>query len=264
MDPDSPAGRTARPTLAVPGSRLARLEHALARRVAFRRAGMRQARPAVSFSFDDFPLSAGTTGAALLEQAGARGTYYVATGLLGTQTEHWQVAGAGMVSDLHARGHEIALHTHGHGPVPDMPVAAFEADLAANRAALAGLVPEGDRASFAYPFGLAGLRHKRRMARHARSSRSIQPGINRGTIDPDFLLAHELIDPFFSPGDIGRLFDDLAEGGGWLIFFSHDVSADPSPFGVSPGLLATALSEARSRDLDILTVGAALDHFGLA
>lgn len=258
------AGASTRNATGAPGSRLARLEHAIARRLPFRRAPMRAAAPAVSFSFDDFPLSAATHGAALLEQAGARGTFYTATGLLGTAGEHWQVAGPEAVRDLGARGHEIGLHTHSHNPLPDMRPAAFEADLAANRAALQALFPELGNVTFAYPFGLTGLVHKRRIGRLAPASRSIQSGINRGSVDLDFLLANELIDAFLSPAQVTALIDDTSRNGGWLIFFSHDVSPAPSPFGVTPALLAHAIAEARRRDLAILPVRQALDHFGLA
>ncbi|WP_439574514.1 polysaccharide deacetylase family protein [Phreatobacter sp.] len=248
----------------MPGTRLARLEHALARRLPFRRAPMRKARPVVSFTFDDFPLSAATHGAPLLERAGGRGTYYVASGLLDTATEHWQVAGPDVVRDLHARGHEIGLHTHSHRPLPEMRMAAFEADLANNRATLHRLVPDLADTTFAYPFGLTGIAHKRRIGRHVPASRSIQPGINRGSVDLDFLLAHELIDAFLSPAEVSALIDDTSRNGGWLIFFSHDVSDRPGPFGVSPGLLTHAIAEAGRNDLAILPVRQALDHFGLA
>lgn len=257
-------GPSTRDALGAPGSRLARLEHALARRLPFRRAAMRAARPAVSFSFDDFPVSAATHGAPLLEQAGARGTFYAATGLLGAVTEHWRVAGPDALRDLHARGHEIGLHTHGHAPLPDMRPGVFEADMAANRSALEALLPDIGDVTFAYPFGLTGLGHKRRIGRFAPASRSIQPGINRGPVDLDFLLANELIDDFLSPGQVTALIEETSRSHGWLILFSHDVSPSPSPFGVTPGLLAHAISEARRCDLAILPVRQALDHFGLA
>lgn len=248
----------------LPGSRLARLEHALARRVAFRRMRMRDAGPVVSFTFDDFPLSAATQGAPILEQAGARGTYYVATGLLGTDAPYWRVADPDVVRDLHARGHEIGLHTHSHHPVPDMGPAAFAADLAANRAALARIVPDLGDLTFAYPFGLAGLRQKHRIGRLALASRSIQPGINRGAIDPDFLLANELIEALLPRERLSALLDDVTRSGGWLIFFNHDIASEPSPFGATPELLAFAIAEARRRGLTILPVRQALGHFGLA
>ena len=43
--------------------------------------------PIVSFTFDDFPRTAFSTGGAILEQFGARGTYYAALGLMNTSNE---------------------------------------------------------------------------------------------------------------------------------------------------------------------------------
>src|SRR5262245_55669942 len=52
---------------------------------------MRNDRPLVSFTFDDVPDSAYTNGARILEDFGARGTFYVAAGTCGYQDEHWRV-----------------------------------------------------------------------------------------------------------------------------------------------------------------------------
>ena len=38
------------------------------------------------------------------------------------------------------------------------------------------------------------------------------------------------------------LIGDCARRGGWLIFYTHDVTPTPSPWGCSPGLFAAALA----------------------
>ena len=43
----------------------------------------------VSFTFDDVPKSAATVGAPMLEEYGARGTFYVAGGLVDRWSGHW-------------------------------------------------------------------------------------------------------------------------------------------------------------------------------
>ncbi len=43
--------------------------------------------PIVSFTFDDFPRSAYTVGGAILEEFGARGTYYATAGLMNRSNE---------------------------------------------------------------------------------------------------------------------------------------------------------------------------------
>ena len=53
---------------------------------------LRNSTPMVSFTFDDLPKSAVTTGAGMLEAHGARGTFYVAGSLVGADAPDW-VAG---------------------------------------------------------------------------------------------------------------------------------------------------------------------------
>ena len=55
--------------------------------------------PIVSFTFDDFPRTAYSVGGAILEKFGARGTYYVAAGLMNTSGELGEQSHA---DDLHS------------------------------------------------------------------------------------------------------------------------------------------------------------------
>ena len=71
-------------------------------------------RPMLSFSFDDAPLTAATTGARLLEARGLRGTYYVSAGLSGQDAPMGVCAGADDYRRLAEAGHEIACHTFSH------------------------------------------------------------------------------------------------------------------------------------------------------
>ena len=75
---------------------------------------MRNAAPLVSFTFDDAPDTAYTNGAAILEQHGLRGTFYIATGILGDADRHWRVIDRTQVRALYDQGHEIGCHTFSH------------------------------------------------------------------------------------------------------------------------------------------------------
>jgi peptidoglycan/xylan/chitin deacetylase (PgdA/CDA1 family) len=70
--------------------------------------------PVVSFTFDDVPDSAYLNGAAILEDHGIRGTFYIAGGTCGTQEEYWRVIDQEQVGALHDAGHEIGCHTFSH------------------------------------------------------------------------------------------------------------------------------------------------------
>jgi peptidoglycan/xylan/chitin deacetylase (PgdA/CDA1 family) len=241
-----------------------RIVHTIARRVPFRTADLRLERPIVSFSFDDFPVSAHETGARILEDHDARGTFYAATGLLGQKRALWTIAGGDAIRDLHGNGHEIGLHTHSHRPSYLMDRRQFVADLAANRAALRRILPDLANETFAYPFGLSGLAQKRSLGRLARASRSVQRGLNIGRMDLDFIRAYELTDRGLSREELDRLLDETAARTGWLVFLTHDIAETPTRFGASPALLSAALEGAAKRGLDILPIRDALTRIGVS
>lgn len=242
----------------------ARLDHMVGRRWPFRSTRVALERPVVSISFDDFPLSAYSHGAPILEERGVRGTYYVATGLAGMTTPHWTVASDAETIDLHRRGHEIGLHSHGHRAAATMRPAAFAADLAANRARLRRLLPDLRKETYAYPYGLCGLMQKRHLATTVRASRSVQAGINTGRMDLDFIKAVEISARIIDAERLDRWLDQVEAARGWLVFFTHDVSDTPSPYGASIAMLARVVERTQARGIDILPVGAALDRIGLS
>jgi hypothetical protein len=61
---------------------------------------------------------------------------------------------------------------------------------------------------------------------------------------------------------IDRVYDGLVDANGWLIFYGHDVTAEPSPFGCTPSLLRHALDAAAKRGVAIMTVAGALNAAG--
>lgn len=241
-----------------------RLAHTVARRLCFRAALVALDRPIVSFTFDDFPASAHELGAPLLEARGCRGTFYAATGLLGQKQPLWTVAGPDAVAALHAAGHEIGLHGHSHRPAQLMPGRMFAADLAANRAALRRLAPGLAGETFAYPFGITGLAQKRALAGLVRATRSVQPGLNAGRIDLDFIRAYELGERGIARAALDGLFEAAAARRAWLVFLTHDIAERPSRFGTTPSLLAAAIDGALARGMAVLPVREALDRIGLA
>ena len=238
------------------------LSHSLARRLPFRTVDIQLERPILSISFDDFPLSAYETGAPILEDRGVRGTYYTCSGQLGLATSLWTVAPASAVTELHRRGHEIGLHTHSHRKVFELSPAELTADIAANRAALRRLLPGTSDETFAYPYGFSGLRQKKLLGQLARASRSVQPAINVGRLDLDFIKAFELIDICHTRASISALLDQACRQNGWIVLLTHDVADSPTRFGCSPALLAATIEEAQRRDMAILPIAAALDVIG--
>jgi peptidoglycan/xylan/chitin deacetylase (PgdA/CDA1 family) len=247
--------------MAVP-SLMARVRHKLASHLPVAPFNATSEAPVVSFTFDDVPLSAATEGAALIEEAGARATYYISGGLMGQRTEEWEVIGPDRMIDLHASGHEIGCHSHSHSRADMLSPAAIEADIARNHQALRAIEPSLPLENFAYPYGQTNYGWKKRLNRHFRSSRGIRPRINAGATDAQFLHAVPLINRDVDEGGVERAFEQAAKAKGWLIFYSHDVTASPSPYGCTPKLLRHALKTAERFGVRIDTVGAALNRIG--
>ena len=218
--------------------------------------------PMVSFTFDDVPDSAATIGAPMLEEYDARGTFYIAGGLVDEWSGHWTGISADNIVGLHRKGHEIGCHTFSHTRTTDLGAAAMNAEMEKNRRYLLALAPSIRLENFAYPFGFASVSRKRQLAKAFRSARSILPGVNSGTVDRQFLRSVPLIERYIDCEGIDRAFDEAVAKNGWLIFYSHDVEATPSPFGCSPALLRHALEAASRRKVPILSVAHALRRAG--
>jgi peptidoglycan/xylan/chitin deacetylase (PgdA/CDA1 family) len=222
----------------------------------------RLARPLVSVSFDDAPVSAAERGAAMVEATGGRATFYIAAGLLGAVEPAFPIMERKAVAELARRGHEIGCHTFHHRPVSALGAEGLAAEARLNAEAMRALVPGLPLENFAYPLGVVRLAAKRRAASLYRSSRGIHRGLNRGLIDLQHLRAEPLVDGLNGRGDLDVLLDAVMAQCGWLILYTHDIAERPSPFGATPGLLAHLLEGAARRGLPVLPVGAALDEIG--
>ncbi len=213
--------------------------------------------PTISFTFDDFLLNSATTGAAVLERHGARGTFYVNGGKLGGAGELGSVGDAALLARVHAAGHEIGCHTHGHLDLFRAGSRAIEADLDRNAACLDALLGPARR-SFAYPYGHAPLRAKRLCARRFLGARWVAGDINGPALDRALIHAQALETPRDDRPLLAALIAQVAREGGWLVFYAHDVTATPSLYGVTPQDLDWCVSEARAAGCAIRTVAEVL------
>ena len=234
-----------------------KVSHRLAMHLHVDRFQLRNPAPMVSFTFDDLPKSAVTTGADLLEAHGARGTFYVSGGLVGVSTPEWAAGDADDVLALHRRGHEIGCHTFSHQRACDLDEASLADEIVRNRDYFRALDPSIEIKTFAYPFGYGSFARKPQLRSEFQTCRSIVPGVNSGSVDLQFLHAIPLIDRQMTPDRIERAFDEAQATNGWLIFYGHDVADPPSAYGCSPDLLAHALEAAARRKIPALTMAEA-------
>jgi peptidoglycan/xylan/chitin deacetylase (PgdA/CDA1 family) len=230
----------------------------LARYVALERRRLVNVAPMVSFTFDDAATSAGLAGAERLERMGGRGTYYVASVLIGRSESGYAVMDRDALRELHRKGHEIGLHGHAHRAVCDLSAQGFRDDLQKNREWLQA-IDDGIRpTNYAYPYGLAAFARKRQLRGLVASSRTTLPGIVADAFDPQFLRCVELADERLTRERLAGYLDAAARSTGWLIFCSHDVAAAPSRHGCTLGLFQRALDGAVSRGLEFVTIAAGL------
>ncbi|MGO8911916.1 MAG: polysaccharide deacetylase family protein [Bradyrhizobium sp.] len=216
----------------------------------------------VSFTFDDTPRSAAAVGVPILDGYNARATFYVAGGLVDKWSGHWAGISADEIVGLHREGHEIACHTFSHTRTTDLDAAALACEIEDNRRYLLGLDPSIRIENFAYPYGLGSVLRKAQLRKIFHSSRGIVPGVNSGVADLQFLRATPLINRDIDRDGVDRAFDKAVATNGWLIFYSHDVATEPSPYGCTPSLLRHALNAALRRNVAVLSVTDALRAAG--
>jgi peptidoglycan/xylan/chitin deacetylase (PgdA/CDA1 family) len=225
----------------------------------FRREVAFTAGPVVSFTFDDFPRTACHIGAPVLERAGVRGTYYVALGLMGTTNECGEQFHREDLTRLRESGHELASHTYGHVSGREMQVEQFAADVEKGRRAIAE-VAGSDSGNFAYPFGHATLRTKRAVGPKLASSRGIVGGLNGPQVDLNLLRANSLYGGEEQAERVAALIAENAQRKSWLIFYTHDVQPNPSPYGCTPALLEAAVASAKQSGAQVLSVQEAMNR----
>ena len=102
-----------------------------------RTVAMGNQRAIVSFTFDDFPRSAVSNGAGLLEDHGARGTFYLTGSYCGRVINDIPQYGGEDLATLAGAGHETGCHTFTHARVSTLSAAALTREIDLNAAFVA-------------------------------------------------------------------------------------------------------------------------------
>jgi peptidoglycan/xylan/chitin deacetylase (PgdA/CDA1 family) len=248
-----PRGEQARPARL-----LGKLSRFAARTIATKTLPLTNEKPLVSFTFDDAPESACTTGAALLEEYKARGTYYISGAGCGAAGYCGRLATAEDLKALAARGHEIGCHTYSHTAVARVSRQKLSAETSRNAAFLQGVQSASELYNFAYPYGEFSLTTKLYLQKQFDSCRSLIPGVNVGSADLGALKSCGLQNTSIDRHGVAAIIAEAVRRNGWLIFSCHDVAAQPSRFGVSPDLFAYAIMTARGAGCHLTSVRDAL------
>lgn len=189
-----------------------------------------RAKPVISFSFDDFPVSAIKGAGEILTQHGMTATYFVASGLISQNVDGIDICAESDIRDAFDEGHEIGCHTFGHLDCQNISDNELKQDLEENSRQIekiVGIAPS----SFAYPFGKISFRARNIVRDTYPVARGIGGGINSRRCDLLNLKANSVYSSSFSLERIRKLLSSVQESNGWLVFYTHDVSENPSDFG---------------------------------
>jgi peptidoglycan/xylan/chitin deacetylase (PgdA/CDA1 family) len=214
--------------------------------------------PVLSITFDDFPITAATEGARILESHGARGTFYAAAALMDRPGPSGRNFAAADIARLVAAGHEIGCHSYAHDDAAQRDVFDSLQDLAKNRGALMTMGAPSPR-THAYPYGETTSRLKDGLPPRFATARGVAPGLTHGRAD----LAQLRACPLFGPGWQARMHHALksaAHRNAWVIAFTHDIGEAPSPWGTRGAHLDELIDTALALGFSLLPVSDALER----
>jgi peptidoglycan/xylan/chitin deacetylase (PgdA/CDA1 family) len=206
-----------------------------------------------SFTFDDFPRSAVTNGARILQKYNIRGTFFAAGSLCNITVDGMPHFTPSDLAALSANGHEIGCHTFHHVPAPSLTSTALKREIAENAAFVRGCLPHNALRNFSYPFGEVSPLRKLALQQQFTSCRGIQPGLNRGVVDLGLLKAERVYGHRAGPRLISLIKRAAAEKA-WLIFYTHDVDENPTRFGCTPALFEQVILMVCGAGIRCLTV----------
>lgn len=211
--------------------------------------------PCVSFTFDDFPHSANTAGRELLETYDVRGTYYVSLGLMGAASQPSRMFELKDLEELIRSGHEIGSHSYGHLDPWKTPSGDFEDSLGKNQTQMNSLFPGYEFRTFSYPLRPPRPGIKKIAGKTFWCCRGGGQVPNAGRVDLNCLKScfidqrnRNNLDYFFG------LIELNVRQKGWLIFSTHDIDEDPSPFGCQPRIFKDLVKRSVESGSSVLPV----------
>jgi peptidoglycan/xylan/chitin deacetylase (PgdA/CDA1 family) len=211
--------------------------------------------PFISFTFDDFPHSAFSVGAGILNKFNVRGSFYASFGMMGGKSELGDLFTEEDARELAKGGHEIGSHTFGHLNSWKTPGDIFEASIIKNQQAAARIIPEFALKTLSYPYTGPHPTIKKVAGKYFMCCRGGGQIPNIGKIDLN-LLRSCFIDRWHRDDleYFKRLIQRNAKEKGWLIFSTHDIATRPSAFGCSPEIFENIVKEAAISGAIILPI----------
>lgn len=213
--------------------------------------------PVVSFTFDDFPSSALLNGGKILEKHGVKGTYYLAPGLYEACTEVGNIVSRKDVYKCREAGHEIGHHTYSHLDCSAASKDEILADILRADMDLGRIKTE----NFSFPFGRSNIKSKKLLTNRFKSCRGISAGINSGMIDAADLKSNAIYSRNRNLDALTQLIIDTKKNGGWLIFYTHDVTQSPGLYGCTENDFEYVVDTVIDNGISIATVEEVINRF---
>lgn len=211
-----------------------------------------------SFTFDDFPISAYEVAGRMIEDAGGRATYFASASFMGKVIDGIPYYTPELLREMHAKGHEIGCHSHEHVYL-SAKGAKFAHTSAARNAKAMREVLGGQfmMTSFAYPYGDVSPAVKGAMARRFSLCRGVHQGLNSGKADVAQLRIISLESRHFNREQLSLDMANAKRTNSWMIFLTHDISEQPTPYGSTPEMIATTLHLLQQFEIPMHTLKAA-------
>ncbi len=214
----------------------------------------RSDRPLASISFDDFPRSAWTQGGEILRRHGVKATFYAVGGFEGRTVEGIEQYHLEDLKAVAAEGHEIASHTFTHKAVYELANRAIESDEDDNQAFFRTHLEGYAATGFAYPYGEVSPRTKLLYGKLYPACRGIRKGVNGRWFDAAQLKAVGIERTSWSRQRIEEMVNEAVARNAWVIFFTHDVTENPAPYGATPEMLEHAIVTLKAAGIEIMPV----------
>jgi hypothetical protein len=143
-----------------------------------------------------------------------------------------------------------------------VPATEIAVEIDRNAAALSEALDGAPIENFAYPFGGVSQSAKGTFGKRFVSCRGTGKGLNRGMVDLADLFSTSLYSHNFDRVRLCQLVEDAQAENAWLIFYTHDVADEPSPFGCTPAHFQSIVAYA-AENLPVLPVRDVLAGLGL-
>jgi peptidoglycan/xylan/chitin deacetylase (PgdA/CDA1 family) len=216
--------------------------------------------PIVSFTFDDFPLSAYRLGGRILKKFGALGTFYISMRFADGETENGPGFRRSDLTELVQEGHEIGCHTYEHLDAAKKRGKDFADSIKKNYESICDILgPALKLNSFAYPYGRNNPEVKKVVSAAFQTARSTSHGINYGSTDIKTLKACSIYGVNDNDNHLRDIIHLNNQRKGFLIFYTHDIQEHPTQFGCTEELFEKVVSMVKESGAKILPITKALE-----